>query len=216
MDCCSSAVIESRFDEQYVQKKLKRYRKKGPKETTTILARVIAEEMTQAATLLDIGGGIGDLQHMLIPMGVARTINCEASTAFLQACNQEAASQGYADQITHIQGDFVELANEIPEADIVTLDRVICCYPDMPELVSASLRKALTLYGIVIPSETWWVKLATSVYYNLRFLMQKNPFRVFVHSTDAMEDLIHKAGFQRLYYQETGGWQILVFSRQSS
>jgi len=215
MDCCSKDVIEARFDDEYVQKKLSRYRKKGPKKTTSVLAQVIAEQMGEGMTLLDIGGGLGDLQHILLPMGVANAINCEASDAFVNACDQEARSHGYADLITHVQADFVEVADEISEADIVTLDRVICCYPDMPELVSSSLQKARRLYGIVIPSEKWWVKLATSMYYNLRFILQRNPFRVFVHSTEAIENLIHAAGFQRLFYKEASGWQIFVFSRQA-
>ena len=213
MDCCSKEVIESRFDDDYVQKKLNRYHKKGPKKTTSLLARVIAGEMQEDMSLLDIGGGIGDLQHILIPLGVARAINCEASSAFVKACDQEARTHGYADQITHLQSDFVEVAGEIPEADIVTLDRVICCYPDMPKLVTSSIQKARQLYGIVIPSEKWWVKLTTSVYYNLRFFLQRNPFRAFVHSTEAIENLIQAAGFTRLFYKEISGWQILVFSR---
>lgn len=216
MDCCETAVIDSCFDDRYVQKKLARYQKNGPKKTTSILARVITDQMRKGMTLLDIGGGIGDLQHILIPMGVGRAVNCEASNAFIQACEKEATVRGYADKITHIQGDFVELAGEVPSADIVTLDRVICCYPDMPELVRTSVQKAGTIYGIVIPSENWLVKLVTSIYYNLRFLLLRNPFRVFVHSTKAIEDIILAAGFQRSFYQQTGGWQILVFARQGN
>lgn len=215
MDCCSQDVIESRFDEAYVQKKISRYRKKGPKKTTSVLANVIAEQMGEGMTLLDIGGGIGDLQHILLPMGVSYAINCEASDAFVQACDQEARLHGYADLISHIKGDFVEVANDVSDADIVTLDRVICCYPDMPELVTSSLQKARRLYGIVIPSEQWWVKLATSFYYNLRFILQRNPFRVFVHSTEAIENLIASAGFERLFYKRSSGWQIMLFSRRA-
>ncbi len=34
MDCCQCQGIEARFDQKYVAKKLKAYRKKGPKKTT--------------------------------------------------------------------------------------------------------------------------------------------------------------------------------------
>jgi magnesium-protoporphyrin O-methyltransferase len=108
----------------------------------------------------------------------------------------------------------VEVAGDVPETDVVTLDRVICCYPDMPELVHASIAKARSIYGIVIPSDDWLVKWVISLYYNLRFLLQRNPFRVFVHSVEAIEDIILASGFRRSFYQKSGGWLILVYSRE--
>lgn len=214
MDCCKSDVIESRFDDRYVQKKLAKYRKKGPKKTTSILSRVVAEHLCEGMTLLDIGGGIGDLQHLLLTQGVSTSINCEASSAFIEACMQEATRHGYADRITHVQGDFVEVSDRVPGADIVTLDRVICCYPDMPELVQASLEKAGSLYGIIIPSDGQLVKWVTSLYYNLRFLVQRNPFRVFVHPVEAIEELIRSSGYKRVFFQKSGSWLIFLYTQQ--
>ncbi len=212
MQCCSTELIESRFDRAYVKKKLDRYHRKGPKKTTVMLVDAIVEHMQDGMTLLDIGGGIGDIQHMLIPQGVASTINCEAAGAFLEACEAEAARRGYADRIRHVQGDFVEIAGEVPGADIVTLDRVICCYPDMPELVQASLAKAAKLYGIVIPSNNWLIKFFTSVYYNVRFLLQRNPFRVFNHPLEAIEEIIRSNGFKQIYNQKSSGWVIQLYT----
>ena len=213
MECCQCKGIETRFDQEYVAKKLKGYREKGPEASTQILIDVLKETMDQNMTLLDIGSGIGDIQHALLNAGVKESFNCEASTAYIDACKEEARRGGHADRITHIKGDFVAIAGDIPEADIVTLDRVICCYHDMPDLVSKSLAKSLKLYGIVIPIDKWWVKLANSIYYNLRFLLQRNPFRVFVHSTEAIEELIVGAGFNRVFFDVKGTWQISVYVR---
>lgn len=214
MDCCSTDIIESRFNQAYVQKKLERYQRKGPKKTTTILTSAIVAHMRTGMTLLDIGGGIGDIQHILIPKGISKAINCEASSAFLEACNRQAKNNGYSDRIEHIQGDFVEVSDQVPGADIVTLDRVICCYPDMPELVRASLAKAESLYAIVIPRDTWFIKWMTEFYYNLRFLLQRNPFRVFVHSVQDLESLTTSAGFKPVFEERKGWWLIQLFARQ--
>lgn len=213
MGCCQCEGIETRFDQTYVAKKLKRYREKGPKGTTQILIDAIKESISQDMTLLDIGSGLGDIQHALLHAGVKESFNCEASTAFINACKEEALRLGNADRITHIKGDFVDMAADIPEIDIVTLDRVICCYHDMPDLVSKSLGKARRLYGIVIPIDRWWVKLATWAYYNLRFLFLRNPFRVFVHSTEAIEGLILSQGFDRVFIETKGTWQISLYAR---
>ncbi len=213
MECCQCEGIETRFNQEYVAKKLQRYREKGPKESTRILIEVLKETLDNDMTLLDIGSGIGDIQHALLGEGVRESFNCEASSAFIDACKQEAERQGNANRITHIKGDFVDIADSIPAADIVTLDRVICCYHDMPDLVIKSLAKARKLYGIVIPIDKWWVKLGTSFYYNLRFLIQQNPFRVFVHPTKAVEALIINKGYRNIFSQVKGTWQISVYEK---
>ena len=47
----------------------------------------------------------------------------------------------------------MEVAARVPSADVVVLDKVICCYPDMPALVQASAAKARRLYAIVVPEK---------------------------------------------------------------
>lgn len=213
MGCCQCEGIETRFDQAYVAKKLKRYQNEGPEDTTQILIDAIKGSMSQDMTLLDIGGGLGDIQHALLSAGVKESVNCEASTAFVNACKDEALRLGNADRITHIKGDFVDVAADIPEVDIVTLDRVICCYHEMPGLVSKSLGKARRLYGIVIPVDRWWLKLATWAINNLRYLFQHNPFRVFVHSTEAIEGLVLSQGFERVFFETKGTWQVCLYAR---
>ena len=75
----------------------------------------------------------------------------EASAAYLAAAREETARRGHTDRLKAHHGDFVALAPEIPSADIVTLDRVICCYRDMPALVAQSAARARKLYGVVYP-----------------------------------------------------------------
>jgi magnesium-protoporphyrin O-methyltransferase len=214
MDCCQCQGIETKFDQKYAAKKLKQYRKDGPKKTTLQLIEALQVEDSQGLELIDIGGGVGDIQHALLSNGVRSAINIEASSAYLRACQEEAERQGHAEQITHFQGNFVDLAGDIPSADIVTLDRVICCYDDMVQLVELSAQKAKRLYGVVYPRDKWWVKLGNLLYYNLRNWLQRSPLRNFVHPTKAVEDVIQKNGLERCFYREMGPWQVVVFSRQ--
>jgi len=205
--------IELKFDGQYVQKKLDKYRRKGPKKTTLALIEALTAQNISGSTLLDIGGGVGDIQHALLQSGATSAVDVEASTAYVEACKAEAERQGHGQRIHHIQGDFVGLAKDVPLADIVTLDRVVCCYPDMTNLVSLSANKAKRLYGLVYPRDKWWVKLAMAIYYNLRLWMQGNPFRNYVHSNRAVETLIGESGLQLRSARGMGAWNVLVFSR---
>ena len=93
-------------------------------------------------TLLDIGGGIGTIQLELLSAGASEAISVEASTAHMEAGQEEARRQGSRDRVRHRHGDFVELAPDIAPVDIVTLDKVICFYDDMQNLVGLSSARA--------------------------------------------------------------------------
>lgn len=213
MDCCQPEIIRQRFNDEYVQRKLDRYRQVGPKETSQLLIEAIQRKLQPGMTLLDIGGGIGDIQHALIQSGLEKATNVEASKAYLQACRAEANRLGHSTQIRYVEDDFIHASAGLASADIVTLDRVICCYPFMHDLVTMSLAKAKRFYGIVVPLDKWWVKLYTSFYYNVRFFLQGLTFRVFVHPIHEIEARIRKANFRRIFSVERSGWYIALYER---
>ncbi|UCC73007.1 MAG: methyltransferase domain-containing protein [Gemmatimonadota bacterium] len=81
----------------------------------------------EGATLLDIGGGVGVIQHELLDAGARGATGVEAVPRYLAAARGEAERRGHAERVDLVLGDFVELAGAIEPADMVTLDRVICC-----------------------------------------------------------------------------------------
>jgi len=213
MDCCQCQSIETRFNQKYVARKLREYRQNGPAQTTRQLIEALNREGVEGLTLLDIGGGVGDIQHEMLKSGVAHVTNCEASTASLEACRQEAERLGHSERILHLQGNFVELAKDIQPADIVTLDRVICCYHDMPGLVGLSAQKAKKFYGIVYPVDRWWTRAGVLLCLNFYNWLDRNPMRMFVHSQEAVETVIRSNGLERIFHREMGLWQVVVFTR---
>ncbi|MEW5957459.1 MAG: class I SAM-dependent methyltransferase [Chloroflexota bacterium] len=212
MNCCQCQGIERLFNQQETAKKLKQYRRKGPDKTTRLLIEALKAQDVAGMTLLDIGGGIGAIQHGLLKAGVTSATSIEASSAYLEAAQAEAERQGHAACITHYHGNFVDLAANISPADIVTLDRVICCYHDMPGLVTLSSMRAARLYGLVYPRDVWWVRLGLSLM-NFLLRLRRNPFRVFVHSPEAVESIIQANGLQRCFYRTAGVWQVVVYTR---
>ena len=154
MDCGQCRGIEKVFDQKEAKKDLKRYRKKGPSDTTRMLVEAIKEEGVQQGTVLDIGGGVGAIQYELLDAGASGAVSVDASTAYVEAAKAEAQRRGHGDRISHIHGNFVEVAPDIEPADIVTLDKVICCYDDVEGLVDLSSQRAARLYGVVLPVTT--------------------------------------------------------------
>lgn len=212
MNCCQCQAIESRFNQKVAAEKLNQYRQKGPEKTTRLLLEALKMEGVAGLTLLDIGGGIGVIQHELLKAGLSSATGVEASSAYLSASADEAGRQGHTDRLSHYHGNFTDLATTLRTGDIVTLDRVICCYDDMPALVELSAARANKLYGLVYPRDTWWAKLGFALE-NLLFWLQRNPFRLYVHPTAAVEVIVRAHGLQRRFYQTAGVWQVVVYGR---
>jgi magnesium-protoporphyrin O-methyltransferase len=214
MDCCQCAGIESQFDRRAAERRLRSYRSGGPPRSTRILLDALVAEGVVDMKLLDIGGGIGIIQHELLKHGAARATNVDASQAYLEAARAEATRQGYADRTTFHHGNFVSLADEIATADIVTLDRVICCYHDMPALVGRSSAKATRLYGLVYPRDTWWVRAGVKAE-NAVLWLERTPFRVFAHRSTEVDAVVRRNGLEQRFKRNAGLWQIVVYARQT-
>jgi len=69
------------------------------------------------------------------------------------------AGRGHGSRVTYRHGDFVELAESVPPAVIVTLDRVFNVYPGLDRLAGLSMERARRLYGLVYPRDTRIVRL---------------------------------------------------------
>ena len=208
--CCQG--YEDTFDTGTAEGDLRDYRRHGPDKTTRLLIEALKTFGIEGQSLLDIGGGVGVIQHELLKSGATSATHVDASSAYLQAAKQEAERQGHADRVHQFHGDFVALAPQIPQADIVTLEKVICCYPDMNALVGLSAARAARLYGVVFPRDTWWWKIGGRVA-NLFLRLQRSSFRIFVHPTDGVEAVVRRNGLERRYYRRTLIWQIVVYAR---
>ena len=204
--------MEEQFDQKLVERELQKYRKKGPGKPTRKLLEAIQTSGVEGLTLLDIGGGVGAIQSELFKSGLSQATEVEGSSAYLEAAKKEAERQGYLDQIDFIQGDFVEMVKELPTADIVTLDKVICCYPDLQKLVGLSSERAGKIYGVIYPVDTWWMKFGVRIQ-NFFFKRKDNPFRLYVHPTEVIETLIHKSGLKRKFYRKLFMWHVAVYQR---
>lgn len=212
MNCCQCQGIEDLFNEQFVSKELTRYRIKGPDKTTRMMIDALKTGGIQGMSLLDIGAGLGAIQHELLDAGVQNATDVDASQAYLNAAQEEAQRRGFTERISFQHGNFVNIASQIAPADIVTLDRVICCYPDMENLVSLSVARARKLYGLVYPRDVWWVKIGINIM-NFIFRLRKNPFRTFTHPTQAVEAIVKNGGFKPHFYRHTLVWQVVVYAR---
>lgn len=179
---------------------------------TRALLDALVSEGVAGASFLDVGGGVGAIQHGLLEAGAARGTSVDASPSYLDAAREEAKTRGHADRIRFVGGNFVEVQDDIEAADLVALDRVICCYDDMPALVDASAARARRAYGLVYPRDTLLGRLAISMV-NLVQRLRRHPFRAFIHATEEVEARIAAQGLRRVFQKNSMVWQAVVFRR---
>ncbi len=194
------------------QRQLRQYRRKGPGKVTRRLIEAVAADGVQGRTFLDVGGGVGAIQHELMDRGADGGTSADASPAYLAAARTEAEARGYADRVQYLDGDFVERAAEIEPADVVTLDRVVCCYPDMPAMLGAAAPLARRALGLVFPRGTWFIRAGVALV-NLIQRLRRHPFRVFVHDPDEVAAVLERHGLSRRYLRDGFLWRVVVFAR---
>ena len=212
MYCSQCVGIEEIFTRKIAKRELKRYRKKGPYKTTRYLIDALEKENIQGMTLLDIGGGVGAIQHELLKGGIAHTVDVDASSSYLEAAKEEGRRQGSFERMKFYFGDFVNLAPNMEAADIVTLDRVICCYDDVEKLLRFSAARARKFYGVIYPRFTTWVKMGIT-FGNFLLWLGRSQFRIFLHSTEMVDRVIQSNGLQRFFYDQTFLWQVVIYRR---
>ena len=213
MSCCDAPAWACQFDRKTAVRDLRDYRKGGPAATTQALIGALVRAGVERSTVLDIGGGVGAIQLELLKAGAREAASVDVSTAYLDVAREEAARQGFSGRITFQLGDFVDLAPRIPAADVVTLDRVVCCYAKMEPLVRLSAEHCRGLYGLVYPRDRWLVSTVIGVQNVFRRLW-RNPFRSFVHSADMMDALIRSLGFTLRHRVRTFVWEVVVYQKE--
>jgi magnesium-protoporphyrin O-methyltransferase len=212
MTNCQCQGLNNVFNDREAQRELRAYRRNGADGTTRTLIDAIKTQRIDGWSLLDIGGGVGAIQHELLKAGAGQATDVDASAAFVRAAQQEAQRQGHAERVTHHVGDFVTLAERIDPADIVTLDRVLCCYDNAEALVKLSAAHARRLYGLVYPRDHWWMKIGQHVF-NFFLWLFRSQFRFFVHRTEQIEGWLREAGWRQQFYRATRIWQVILYAR---
>ena len=211
MDCCAHGY-DDQFDAAQAAKDLKRFRADGPDPTTRALLNLLRARGVADASLLDIGGGVGAIHHELLNAGARAAVHADASAPYIRAAREEAERRGHGERVQFVYGDFVALAPTIAQADIVTLDRVICCYPDMEALVAASASHARRLYGAVYPRARWYLRAGFRVINALQWV-RRAAFRVYLHSPDGIDAALRRQGLERRAVADTFVWRVAVYAR---
>ena len=212
MPCNCCEITDNAFSEEEAKAELRTYRRRGPMNQTKLILEAIRSLGLKNANLLDIGGGIGAIYHELLGDVAREATHVDASSAYLKEAKQEAARRGHSERVNFIHADFTDVASDLPKADIVTLDRVVCCYPDFRRLLKAAAEHSQRALAFTYPRETWYMRFALKVA-NFFQKLRRDPFRVFLHPVAEMDALLKSEGFKRVSLRRLFVWEMALYQR---
>ena len=190
----------------------KRYNRHGLNKTQRRVVSFLTERGIEGASVLEIGGGIGEIQVELLRRGARRVTNTEISRGYEPAAAELLATTGLRDRVTRTFVDIAAEPEAVQPADVVVLHRVVCCYHDSEQLVAAAADHARRLLVFSYPSADPMVR-ALIGWDNLVRRVRRNEFRAFVHSPAALVAAVESQGMRRTYQHRGWPWRIAGFER---
>jgi len=212
MPCNCCEITDHAFSESEARAEVRNYRKRGPANQTKLILEAIRSLGLKDAALLDVGGGIGTIYHELLEDVAREAMHVDASSAYLKIATEEAKRRGHSERVKFIHADFTEVAADLPQVDVVTLDRVVCCYPDYRSLLKAAANKTRRAVALTYPREIWYMRIALHVVNFFQRLMN-DPFRVFLHPVQGMESLLNNEGLKRVSTRRLFVWEMALYQR---
>jgi magnesium-protoporphyrin O-methyltransferase len=156
---------------------------------------------------------MGALTLELLRSGVTTATCVDLAAGSIAVAREEAERRGLGERITWTEGDFVQVAESVAPADLVTLDKVVCCYPAYRELLGKAAEHCRQWLALSFPRDRWYVRVGLWFENTWRRLVG-NDFRAFAHSIAAMDALLREAGLEAETTRTTLFWQMTVYARR--
>jgi magnesium-protoporphyrin O-methyltransferase len=190
----------------------KRYRKRGLDKTARRMVGFLEERGIEGATVLEIGGGIGEIQIELLKRGAARTVSLELSPAYDEEAGEllrEAGLEGRAER--HLR-DVAAEPESVEQADVVVLHRVVCCYPDYERLLGAAAGRARGAVVFSYPPRNVLSRLVFAAQ-NAGLGLARKEFRTFAHPPADMLRVLADLGFRATFAHHGLVWRVAGLER---
>jgi len=216
--CCGEGIpsCERVFDERTAAADLRELRRKGPSPATKALTDALAEGLDLAGrTVLDIGAGVGAVHLELLERGARSAVDIDGSSAYLAAAREEADRRGLSDRVTHVLGDATAIGAETEPADLVALDRVVCCYGDATTLMATAASLARRRIGFVYPRDVWWLRAGAAIANPILF-WRSAGYRMRIHPAGIVQAPLVAAGFRRLAARDGRVWRVETWERATA
>ena len=208
MGCCSQYGCDEFFGERFARRAARRYRQRGLDGTAARLRDYLAAR--DGRTALEVGGGVGALVAELVKGSVETGTLVEVVPAY-----EPFAQQLFQEAGVDVEFRLADLVSEpagVEPADLVALNKVVCCTPAGPALVGVAAAHARVALAFSYPRERAPFR-AFARLQNIAFRLAGRRFRVFVHPRAQLFRAAESQGLRLADEHEGFVWATAGFER---
>ena len=210
--CCDPRGCDAFFGKGFARRVAARYRRRGLDRTARRMVAFLEARGIEGATVLEVGGGVGEIEIELLKRGAMRTINLELSSAYDDEARRLLAEAGLVGKAERRLYDIAVDPQGVQPADVVVLHRVVCCYPDYERLLAAAACRATRLLVFSYPRRNPISRAVVAVQI-AGFRIARNEFRTFVHPPKEMLGVLNHAGLDATFAHRGLAWQVAGLER---
>lgn len=214
-ECCDRPGYETTFNGRFARRISRRYERRGLNRIQVRLVDFLVEQGIEGATVLEIGGGVGDLHVELLRRGAATVTNLEISHNYEDEAAKLLERSGMTGRVTRRFVDIATDPDSVEPADVVVLHRVVCCYPDYDKLLSAAGAHAGRLLVFSHPPRNFLTRVSLG-WDNMVRRIQRSDFRAFVHRPDKMLAVLEAQGLTPRYRHRGVIWNVVGLTREAA
>lgn len=212
MDCCSSG-FDDVFTERQARRLRRRYERRGLTGPGRPMVRWLRDRgLLQGCTVLEVGGGLGELHPVLLQEGAVRITNVELTRTWEAEAQRLLTERGVAGRVDRVLGDLVRQPGLADAADVVILNRVVCCYPDHAGLLRAAGDRARRALVLSHPPRTATVRAGVAAL-NTWESLRGRDYRAYAHPPEEMLSVLAATGLRPVLGERAGLWWVRGLER---
>lgn len=212
--CCRAVPCEEMFgSESTAREDMEEYLRTGLGALESAMVEALPTAVrNHAERVLEIGGGVGAIQAELLRRGGRSGEVIELVQGYAPFAARLAQEVGIADRTTFRVHDLLSDPEAVEPADVVVMNRVVCCSADGPELAAVAARLARKALLMSFPRSTVLTRAFAAVQ-RFAYKVLGRKYRAFAWPEERLVAAGERAGLAPV---ATGGgwlWRYLVFTR---
>jgi hypothetical protein len=212
--CCPSRDYHRFFNQRFARRLANRYRKRGLDQTARTMVQFLHELGLEGVSVLEVGGGVGEIQVELLQAGAARAQNLELSPAYEEQAHWLAGQAGSKGGSTGASTISPRTLGRWRRPTWWSCTGVVCCYPDYERLLGAAADHAQRALVFSYPPRNALSRAFYGVF-NLVMRLTGSGFRGFAHPPGAMLAVVEDRGLRRTFQRRSRIWQVAGLERVS-
>lgn len=209
-DCCGTGAgaCFTKSAARYAR----RYRRRGLDRAQRELRDGLLAEGISGRSVLDVGCGAGGLLIELLHRGASSGMGIDISQGMIEAAGLLARERGVATKVRFQTGDFAALEDDATRAEIVIMDKVLCCSSDPGGLIARASASGAENLAVSYPRDGFLPR-ASFTLMNFMGRVLRWSFYPCYHEPHALDRLLAATGFHEIRRSATPFWQIVILKR---